>query len=171
MGTWDNSDGLRVSYGLDEGAKGLVGKASTAGNKQEMIVVLEASRMDTSGGLIDARSRAALPAGSRITAATLVVTEAFDSGASATLDLGLANADGTYTNLDEDGIDAAIAESAIDTAGKVVSCDGALVGASSSARTSVIGYPSYDLDTAAFTTGKGYLIIEYDVQPYNDQDA
>lgn len=171
MTQWTNDDGLIVNFGLSEGDKGLVGASRTAGATKQLVVVVEASRMSLTGGLFDNRSRTALPAGARITAATLVVTEAFDSGGSATLDLGLANADGTYTNLDEDGIDVAIAETAIDTAGKVVVCDGALVAATSAARTTVIGYPSYDLDTLAFTTGKGYLVIEYDEQPYTDQGA
>jgi hypothetical protein len=169
LGTWNNSDGLRIDFGLDEGKKGLVGKASTMGARQQVVCVIEASRLTLAGGLIDPRSRTALPAGSRISSATLVVTETF-TGSSSTLDLGLANADGTYTNLDEDGIDAGIALSALDV-GDVVVCDGALVGATAAARTSVIGYPSMDADTAVFTAGKAYLIIEFDVMPYGDQDA
>lgn len=167
MSTWNNSDGLRVDTGLDEGKKGLVGKASTMGARQQLICVIEAGRTALAGGLIDPRSRTAIPAGSRISSATLVVTETF-TGSSSTLDLGLANADGSYTNLDEDGIDVAIALSALD-AGDVVACDGALVNAAAAARTSVIGYPSYDVDTGALTAGKAYLIIEYDVMPYDDQ--
>ena len=166
MPLWTNSDGLRVRSGLTEAEGSLVGKPSAKGTQQEIVCILEASRMDLTGGLIDPDSTVAIPANSRIVSARLVVTEAFDSGGAATLDLGLANADGTYTNLDEDGIDTAIAEADIDTAGKAVVCDGALVGATSGALTSVISYPSYDVDTAAFTTGKAFLTIVYETMPF-----
>ena len=168
MTAWDNDDGLRVDFGLTEGDKGLVGTPGTAGATRQIVAVIEASRLSLTGGLLEPRSRTVIPAGSRISKATVISTETFASSGAATLDLGLANADGTYTNLDEDGIDAAVAVAAL-TAGDVVECDGALVGATSSARTTVDGYLSYDLDTAVYTAGKAYLIVEYDVQPYGDQ--
>lgn len=164
---WTNDDGLIVRFGLELSQGSAVGKVNTGGTVEQIVCILEAGQLDTSGGLIDPYANVAIPANSRILRATFVVTEAFDSaGDSATLDLGLANADGTYTNLDENGIDVAIAEADIDTAGKSVVCDGALVNATSSALTSVISYPSYDLDTEAFTAGKGFLVIEYETMPY-----
>lgn len=157
LNTWNNDDGLNVEFGRDRIKGAQVGKSCKGGLRQEVTCILEASRMDLTGGVIGERPNVLIPAGSYIESALLVVTEAFDSGSTATLDLGLANADGTYTGLDEDGIDAAIAESAIDTAGKEVTCDGAYIGAI----TTKAGYPSYDIDTAVYTTGKGYLIITY----------
>lgn len=66
-----------------------------------------------------------IPANSFIVSATLRVIEALD-GTTPTLTLGLVEKDGTA--IDADGIDVAIAESAIDAVGETVLCDGALVG-------------------------------------------
>ncbi len=156
-----NSDGLRWRYGRDLQLAAQVGAPCTYGMVKQVVCILEASRMTTTGGLIGGEANTMIPAGSWIKSAVFIVTEAFDSGTTATLDLGLAIIDGTYTGGDEDGIDAAIAETAIDTAGKAVLCDGAMVGAAGSGITSVNLWPSYDLDTAAYTTGKGVLVIEY----------
>ena len=164
-----NADGLRQRYGLDTQLTAQVGAPSTAGAVREMVCVLEASRMVIGGGLIGQEPNNVIPTGSFIKSATFIVTEAFDSGTTATLDLGLAIADGTYTGGDEDGIDAAIAETAIDTAGKAVLCDGAMVASTSAGVTTVPLYPSYDVDTAVYTTGKGYLVIEYIPRPYTGE--
>ena len=67
-----------------------------------------------------------IPANSFIVSATLRVLTAID-GTTPTLTIGLVEKDGT--TIDADGIDAAIAESAIDAVGETVLCDGALVGA------------------------------------------
>lgn len=164
-----NADGLRQRYGLDTQLTAQAGETLPAGAVKHLICTLEASRMVIGGGLIGQEPNNAIPVGSFIKSATFIVTEAFDSGTTATLDLGLAIADGTYTGGDEDGIDAAIAESAIDTAGKAVLCDGAMVGSTTASVTTVVLYPSYDVDTAVYTTGKGYLVIEYIPRPYSGE--
>jgi len=163
-----NIDGLYLEYGTDKTAVADVGVPCTYGAESEVICTLEASRMTLTGGLIGGRPNTTIPAGSYIKDVRLVVTEAFDSGTTATLDLGLCLETGAYTGLDEDGFDVAIAETAIDTAGKVVVCDGAYVGTTTG---TVAGYPSYDLDTAVYTTGKGYLIITFVPPLYPDQTA
>lgn len=164
---WTNSDGLRIEFGTEKTKVAQVGVPRTAGAEKQVVVTLEASRMGLSGGVVGGRPNTFIPAGSILKSAILYVTEGFDSGTTATLDLGLANADGSYTNLDEDGIDVAIAETAIDTAGKSVTCDGALIGTILATG----GYPSYDVDTAVYTTGKGFLVITYIPQEYPDQTA
>ncbi len=65
-----------------------------------------------------------IPANAFIVSATLRVIEAID-GTTPTLTIGLVEKDGT--TIDADGIDAAIAEAAIDAVGETVLCDGALV--------------------------------------------
>lgn len=156
MANWTNSDGLEVKFGLDAAKLGKV----AGGNEleQHITVVLDAADMNLTGGRVDSDNPVLIPANSYITQAFFRVITAFDSGASATLDLGLGLADGTYTGGDEDGIDLAIAETAIDTAGKVVVCDGALVrGTLQSGAVDL--YPTFDVDSAAFTVGKGVLHI------------
>lgn len=163
-----NADGLPLEFGIEKARGAQVGvESELGGGRRHVTCVLEASRMDLTGGVIGQRANTFIPAGSYIESALLVVTEAFDSGAAATLDLGLSNADGTYTNLDENGIDVAIAEGALDTAGKEVDCNGAYIGAILTTG----GYPSYDLDSVVYTTGKGYLIIRYIPPQYPDQGA
>jgi hypothetical protein len=165
---WTNSDGLRVEFGTERTKGAQVGATiSNDGSRKVIRATLEASRMVIGGGLIGDRAHVFIPAGSYIESALFVVTEAFDSGSTATLDIGLANADATYTNLDEDGIDVAVAETAIDTAGKEVVCDGALIGTILTTG----GYLSYDVDTAVYTTGKGYLLVTIIPTPYPDQGA
>lgn len=166
MTDWTNDDGILVRFGVDKSLGAQVGSAiASDGIRKEMVATLEVSRMALAGGLIGGKANSAIPAGALIESAKFIVTEAF-VGATATLDLGLANADGTYTNLDEDGIDAAIAITAFDADDDVIVCDGALIGT----RTAVAGYPSYDVDTAALTAGKGYLIITY-IPAFNDENA
>lgn len=158
MTNWTNSDGLEVKFGLDAAKEGLASSARYL--EQHVTVILDADNMVLAGGRVDSDNPLLIPAGSYITRAFFVVLEGFDSGTTATLDLGLGIADGTYTGGDEDGIDVAIAETAIDTAGKVVVCDGALVGGTAITG-SVDLYPTYDVDTAVFTTGRGALHISY----------
>ena len=164
-----NADGLRHRYGLDTQKEAQVGSACHYGAVSQLVAVLEVAQMDTTGGLIGGEPNSAIPLGSYILSATLIVTETF-AGASGTLDLGLANADGTYTNLDEDGIDAAIAVASL-LQGTVIACDGALVGAGTDRDTLALGYLSYDIDTTDFTAGKALLIVEYVTPMYPDQDA
>lgn len=97
-----------------------------------------------------------LPANCRISRATLRVITAFAGGTS--YNLGLQEEDGSV--IDADGIDAAVALTAIDAIGDVVLCDGALVGTLVG-----IGAARGQLVVAAtgtFTAGKAQLEIEYD---------
>lgn len=158
-----NDDGLSIRYGNSQGSVNNMGVVASTGGLKQLVIDITATDLnahtvadDFFGGTPDV----ALPAGAQVVSATLYVTTAFDSGGSATLDLGFAKADGT--ELDFDGLDAAIAETAIDTIGKVVACDGVLIADSSGAAVlSEDAYPSYGVNTATFTVGQGRLVIEY----------
>ena len=98
-----------------------------------------------------------IPANARISRATLRIITAFAGGTS--YNFGLSESDGTV--IDADGIDAAVALTAIDAIGDVVLCDGALVG-------SLVGIGSEAgqllvAATGTFTAGKAQLEIEYDL--------
>lgn len=116
------------------------------------------------GSTVDSPSslNAAIPSGAWIKSATLFVKTAF-VGATGTLTIGLYDKAGTA--IDADGIDAAIAVTAIDAVGDVVLCNGALVGGL------VTGVSSLTTDsgmyigalsaTANFTAGAARLVVEY----------
>lgn len=163
--SWTNNDGLTIYFGTENAQPAHVGVVCAGeGTEKEYVAVLEPATMDLTGGLIGGRANAMIPNGSFIESATLHVTETF-VGATGTLDLGTINADGTYTNLDEDGIDVAIAVASL-TAGTTIACDGAQVGTTVGAD----AYLSYDIDTVDFTAGKAFLVVKVRQQPYADQD-
>lgn len=154
---------VRTNYGvreIDGGEDG--GKyPRDSGNVSKCEWVFDYTDVNSGGSLTAARNYngvKSIPAGSFILSATLQVKEAFTSGGSATLDLGLVEADGTA--IDADGIDAGIALGAINAANETVLCDGALVGALAG-----IGAADGQLicanGTAAFTAGKAVLEVEY----------
>jgi hypothetical protein len=159
MAVYTNDDGLKIKFGTEQAEAALVGTVSDNGIYNNLVVDLDHSRMPAhtaSDTLLSDLHEIALPAGAIITTATLDITEAFDSGGSATLDIGLEKADGT--EYDYDGIDAAIAETAIDAVGDRVACDGALVGGAALTEKAFV---TVNVGTATFTVGRGKLVIEY----------
>lgn len=79
------------------------------------------------GGVDGDLGKVAIPANSFIKEAHIQTRTAI-AGSTPTLTVGLEQSDGT-TAIDADGIDAAIAASALSSTNEVVICDGALVGA------------------------------------------
>ena len=155
---WTNADGLKV---LMHGEQGEVQDKGTALNNVRQTLVVNIPDFTAIGssfgaGDIDVYD-AVIPAGSVILNATLVMTTAATSGGSATLTIGTYTAAGAA--IDADGIDAAVALTAIDAVGETVRCDGAHL--------TTAGYVASDAHigmiygTAAFTAGAGKLLIEY----------
>lgn len=154
MADWTNSDGLEVRFTNPEaGATG----AETVGGAIKTLV-LDFTFANAVTAAADGHE-SFIPAGSYISGAYLIVTEAATSGGTATLTIGLAQKDGTV--IDADGIDATIALADL-AAGKVVRCDGALAGGVASIG-AANGYLYTTPTTAgnAFTAGKGRLVLEY----------
>ena len=157
---WVNSDGLPVGFGTRT-------ETSTGSNRVRENGATEKAYLVFKGvDLADAVARTedqvihgvSIPNGATILSATLKVSEAFTSGGSATLDLGVYDADGTA--VDDDGIDSAIAVAAL-TLGAEIACDGADVNTVVATSGGVKVCASYD--TAAFTAGKAVLEVEYAV--------
>lgn len=158
MTAWTNNDGLKVKFGLDEAKKAKEGMAPAANGTDKVIIAdvvgtdLTSTAAALNGGGVPS---VILPAGSLIRRATLITEVAF-TGSSSTLNLGLKKVSDD-TELDHDGIDATIALTAMDAVGEQVACDGALVGG---VALTADAYLCADYDTAAFTAGRGKLIIE-----------
>ena len=153
--SYNNADGLLV---LTDGAQGAVNQTGSAEYGPNFLVInIPAATAIGSATVAPAANDAFIPAGAYITKATLIVTTAF-TGTSAALNIGLQTLAGSA--IDADGIDVAIAVTAIDAIGDVVACNGALVAGVLTVG-SANAYVSLDYDTAAFTAGAGQLIIEY----------
>ena len=154
--SYTNADGL---YVLTNGGQGDV---QDRGVTTDGCLVLDIPDFTAIGSTFGASDidvmDAVIPAGSVITNAYLVMTTAATSGDAATLTIGTYNAAGTA--IDADGIDAAVALTAIDADGDVVRCDGAQAAG-------VLGYLTANAHigmiygAAAYTAGAGKLIVEY----------
>lgn len=151
---WKDPDGLEVRFGL---ARTTVTNGGVTLPVEKVFVfnITDATTLGTTDATAPDGDAAFIPAGAVIKDAYFVVGTAFTSGGSAVLDLGLKQADGTV--IDEDGIDANVAVTAIDADDDVVVCDGALIGT----RLAANAYPAASYDTAAFTAGAGTLVIKY----------
>lgn len=155
--SYTNADGLRVLTNADQGAVKVQGIAGTP-MSQVLVMDITFTSLGTTFGASDIDlNNPYIPAGSLIKRADLVMTTAATSGGSATLTIGTYNSAGTA--IDADGIDAAVALTAIDANGDTVRCDGAhlTVGGYVSAN----AYIGAIYGTAAFTAGVGKLYIEY----------
>lgn len=163
MATWTNEDGLKVNFNLDASEQYPGGTTTTRGSERELVIIYDSQNpgnLETAGNT-DGREPK-IPAGARITDANLHITTAFTSGGSATLTIGVAEEDGTA--IDADGIDAAIALTAIDAVDDVVQCDGALVGGVVAVdSTTTGGYVYFTPAVAALTAGVAKLVITYQV--------
>lgn len=148
--SYTNADGLRVLTNGDAGVAAQNGvNAASAKKTMTAIVDLTKGDQDFTNG-----EDAFIPAGSFITAASMIVTTAAAGGTNVVL--GLKEADGTV--IDADGIDAAVLTAAL-AANKAVACDGALVGG-----TATVGAANAHLSvdvTGTFTAGVFTLVIEY----------
>lgn len=153
--TWTNNDGLKIGFGTLDTTNDQAGEVHTKGISKELVKVLnDASTVaDTDTAAVQG-DEYPIPADAIIQRAYFVVDTAF-AGATAVLDIGVKQKDGT--NIDDDGIDSAIDVTSL-TAGAVIECDGALVGAEVGANDA---YIMFTYDTAAFTAGAGRLYIEY----------
>lgn len=163
---WVNSDGLRVRFGTGEALVTRGGQLPNTSGEHIIEIELLASDLKAHDDatdpttIIDWNTR--IPGGAFLKEAELTVITAF-AGASATLDIGLVDADDqltAFSDLDDDGIDSAIAVTAIDAVGDTIDCDGAKIGSTLAAQSG--GYlVSAEAGTADFTAGEARLRITY----------
>lgn len=154
--TWVNDDGLVVGFGTQDTSNEQAGKVHTVGYVHQIEkAIIDATNLGDTDTSAEQGDEMPIPAGSVIQNAYFIVDDAFTSGGSAELDIGLKQKDGT--DIDDDGIDAAIALGSL-SAGDVVGADGDLVGSSVGSNDA---YIKFTYDTAAFTGGSGRLVVEY----------
>ncbi len=161
---WVNDDGLEVRFGTEKATLRLGGRLSTYGAMGEARVKILGAKVPSTDAPID--KKVTIPSNSYLDAVTsqLFVDTVFASGGSATLDIGLMNddGDGTYSTLDDNGVDAAIAVGTLALDYDTVP-DGAQMGTSpvnSSTATLPLAI-SYGYNTAAFTAGAATLVLRY----------
>lgn len=157
MATWVNESGLPIRFGTDLAADGKGGQYRWHGPFAEYEFDINAGELEAFGTVTFLGRTVRIPDGMLLTEATFEVSEAF-AGAGATLTFGFHNADGTA--YDADGIDAAIALTAIDAVGDTITCDGALVNALLQNPTKKYSYVTATVGTANFTAGKGKLRLK-----------
>ena len=155
MTKWVNEDGLEVWFNLTRVEVKKSG--STSAEPKVAAFDIDAEDLAATGNVdLNDSDDNVIPAGAYITKASIAVETAFTSGGSATLTIGLIEADGTV--IDADGIDASIALAALG-ADKAVACDGALVGG-----TALVAEDAklrLTVGTAGYTAGKARLMVEY----------
>lgn len=120
---------VRNHYGprsMNEAQKFGFRKTLNAAGNVELEWVFDYDDLPAAQGTNDDSMEATIPVGAYIVAAKIQVLEGI-AGTTPTLSLGLSQPDGTV--IDADGIDALVAEAALDTVNEWVECDGVLVGA------------------------------------------
>lgn len=151
---WINESGLPIRFGTELAANGNGGQYRWNGPMAEYEYDLVWNELEAFGTPTFLARTVRIPDGMLLTDATVEVTQAF-TGSGATLTLGFHNADGTA--YDADGIDAAIALTALDTVGETTVCDGALVNALLQNPGPKYSYVTATVGTANFTAGKAKL--------------
>ena len=160
-GTTGNADGLYIEYGTTKATTENVGEYKTYGDMREVNVRIPDLTLIGSGATVLARTLK-FPAGVRI-ARVDVIADTAATGTNAVLNIGLIK-DDLSTELDYNGLVAAIPVTSIDAAGETTSLTagatyaGALLGTT---LTDVGGYLTADYDTAAFTAGALNVRIFY----------
>ena len=157
MTIWTNADGLDVAFNA---IKPVVNGLKQHGNKHIIKCSIDHSDLAASGTakILGEQRDVIIPKGALILSAVGIVREGFDSaGDAGTLTLGAYKlADRSV--YDADGIDATVAQSALDVVGEKLTCDGALIGGVALTEAVVVGAT---VGTASFTAGKLDLEIEY----------
>lgn len=156
MATWTNSDGLFINLGVTEATLGKGGSYEDyVGGSQCIEFVVQYTDVPlTTPTIID--QMVTLPSGVILESVELIAETAVTSGGAATIDFGLQRLDRT-TELDYNGIVAALAITALNAAGKRVVIQNGSTGAGAlfnGTATSNAGVFTFNALTAALTAGK-----------------
>lgn len=160
MVDWVNNDGLRVRFGTDLAKTGGGGEFTWTGPFAQHEFDIDFSKLNAFSNITVLDYTVRIPNGVLLTSAEIEVTTAFTSAGAPTLDIGLIDDDGT-TDWDIDGIDAAVALTALDTIGETTVCDGALINtilANTGGQKSLV---AVRVNVANYTAGRAKLRFNY----------
>lgn len=158
--SWDNADGLHLTFGPDKAIPTTAGEFKTYGELRTTEVKIDLSTLAVTTPLILANTTYFPKC--RIEEVVIEVQTAATSSGSGTLDIGFIKQDRT-TELDYNGLIAAEVKGTIDTAGKKVtyingtSKAGALIGTT----TTDVGLLVANVNTAVYQTGIVYIRIKW----------
>lgn len=152
--TWNNGDGLYLKTGTDEAARSVAGEYEFDGEYHLVELVIQAMTGLTSSAVIQ-DDNFFFPTGARVDKVEVITETAATSGGSATLDIGLQRYDRS-TELDYNGLLAAVAITSHDAAGETVTYTAGVSGAGALVGTTLAnpGYLTANYNTAAYTAGK-----------------
>lgn len=163
--TWYNNDGLFIRFGTEEAKKTKVGEYGDYDPGSIHLVQVRLDYTDMTALAKTVHRAVRLPGANSQTCflkkAEVFIEEAFDSAGNAfTLEIGLDEVDGDI--FDADGIDTAIAETAIDAVGDTVVCDGARI--NTRLANTVPLHITTTVGGAVPTAGKGWLRVWFYIQ-------
>ena len=155
MGKWMNSDGLYVKFGTDEAVTTTAGTYPTMVSGQHVteLRIPALTALGTAAAI--QADTTIIPSGVTIARVEVVAETAATSSGSAALNIGLSRLDRS-TELDYDGLVAALALTAIDAAGETTALTKGSTGAGALIGTKLAnaGLLTADYDTAAYTAGE-----------------
>lgn len=160
VNSWDNADGLHLTFGTDKTTATTAGEYKTFGELRTTEVKIDLSTLAVTTPLILANTTYFPKC--RIEEVIIEVQTAATSSGSGTVDIGFIKQDRT-TELDYNGLIAAEVKGALDTAGKKVtyingtSKAGALIGTT----TTDVGLLVANVNTAVYQTGIVYVRIKW----------
>lgn len=158
--TWTNDDGLIVKFGTEQGTAGKGGSPVSYGNVSVLEFQVTATTIGSSAAVVD--NHLVIPSGAVIHKVEVIAETACTSGDSATLDVGLIRLDRS-TELDYNGLVAALALTSIDADGDVVELIQGSTGHGDLVGTALAnaGVPTINYGTAAYTAGVLVVKIYY----------
>lgn len=161
--TWMNGDNLYIKFGTKEGTVAKGGQILAGGGTYRTVEFdLSYSDLAATAGIM--HDTITIPKNARIDKVEVVTKTAFDSAADAfVFNLGLIKASDRSTEVDFDGLVAALPQASMDPAGDYASIDvnhtykGALIGTTTAYKSLITA----DYDTAAPTIGVARIRIMF----------